>query len=306
MFGCDASVGRCNQPFMDLGSLMTRRISIGFSWLLSWALLVTLAGGKETWIKADTENFEIYSSASEAKSRALLEDLEQFRATLLKVMKLPPGHEPRTTIVLFDRASDFERYQPLYQGKPKEVSGYFSRGEDLAMMALSPNTRDEDRVRRVIFHEYLHQLLATHGLARIPVWLNEGLAEFFSTFQYEKGRAIIGRPLEAQLIFLNQVAWLPLQAVLAAKMDSPEYNEDFRNSVFYAQAWALVHYLLCAKDTDYAPLLNRYLAQAAQPGQVAMPDFVDFTQIDVDDLAKRLRRYTKTGRYSPYKIDESA
>lgn len=64
---------------MDLGSLMTRRISIGFSWLLSWALLVTLAGGKETWIKADTENFEIYSSASEAKSRALLEDLEQFQ-----------------------------------------------------------------------------------------------------------------------------------------------------------------------------------------------------------------------------------
>lgn len=88
------------------------------------------------------------------------------------------------------------------------------------------------------------------------MWLNEGLAEFFSTFQYEKGRAIIGRPLEAQLIFLNQVAWLPLQAVLAAKMDSPEYNEDFRNSVFYAQAWALVHYLLCAKDTGLCATLE--------------------------------------------------
>src|SRR3712207_8625342 len=34
--------------------------------------------------------------------------------------------------------------------------------------------------RSVVFHEYMHRLLAAHP-APVPLWFNEGLAEFYST-----------------------------------------------------------------------------------------------------------------------------
>ena len=49
-------------------------------------------------------------------------------------------------------------------------------------------------MRRTIFHEGVHWFLSGTK-TRNPVWLDEGLAEVFSTFRAEKDRAAWGQAI---------------------------------------------------------------------------------------------------------------
>ena len=82
------------------------------------------------------------------------------------------------------------------------------------------------------------------------MWLNEGLAEFYSTFQMVGDReALLGRPVPGHLEQLNLRTLLPLEDSANVRHDSPMYNEGDRRSLFYAQAWALTHMLLVGQPT---------------------------------------------------------
>ena len=102
---------------------------------------------------------------------------------------------------------------------------------------------------RIVFHEYAH-LITSNIAGSIPVWLNEGLAEFYSTFETVGDReALIGRPVPGHLDRLNETPAAPLEELLNVKHDSALYNEGDRRSVFYAQSWALTHLLLVAQPS---------------------------------------------------------
>ncbi|MCB1106188.1 MAG: hypothetical protein KDK74_15785, partial [Cephaloticoccus sp.] len=73
---------------------------LGFIFLCL-ALGVAGARGAGKWITAQTDNFILFSSASEAESRELLEDLERLRAVLRKGLNLPPAREPVTRVMAF-------------------------------------------------------------------------------------------------------------------------------------------------------------------------------------------------------------
>ena len=79
----------------------------------------------------------------------------------------------------------------------------------------------------------------------MPVWLTEGLAEYYSTFDGLRGgnRASIGEPITSHLMSLRS-DWMKLDELRSLQIDSPQYDEDERRSLLYAESWALVHYLL--------------------------------------------------------------
>ena len=54
-------------------------------------------------------------------------------------------------------------------GVPRSLDGLLGAGDD--------------RSTRVVFHEYAHYLIHRNLDAAPPMWLDEGLAEFFSTFR---------------------------------------------------------------------------------------------------------------------------
>ena len=56
----------------------------------------------------------------------------------------------------------------------------------------------------------------------MPLWLNEGLAEFYSTFELVGDReALLGRPVPGHLEQLNQRTLLPLEELLNVKARLP-------------------------------------------------------------------------------------
>jgi tetratricopeptide (TPR) repeat protein len=110
---------------------------------------------------------------------------------------------------------------------------------------------------RVILHEYLHQYSA-YNFPPLPPWLDEGLAEFYSTFSATDRNAQVGRPVREHVLWLRQNKLIPLPRLFAVTQDDPEYNEEEKQGVFYAQSWALVHRLITGKP-DRRAQINDYV-----------------------------------------------
>jgi tetratricopeptide (TPR) repeat protein len=197
---------------------------------------------KEEWIELRTANFTLFSSAGEKETRRLGTDLERLRDALAQ---LSPGltlHSPYPTyIFIFRNADSFRPYQRLYNGKPLDSGGYFLSRELANYVAINGDQHGDERT--VIYHEYIHYVLR-NNYASLPLWLNEGLAEFYSTFQVTSEEARIGLPIPEHVLWLRKNPLIPLTTLFTVHQDSPEYNEGSRRGAFYAQSWALVHYLL--------------------------------------------------------------
>jgi tetratricopeptide (TPR) repeat protein len=166
-----------------------------------------------------------------------------------------------TVIIIFPNEKLFAPFKPTFQGKPRtDVAGFFAPGVNLnyiLMQNVGPATD------RVIFHEYAH-LILSNVMPNPPVWLNEGMAEFYSTFRLMDGgrRAQIGLAIDEHLRLLNGAGRVPLAELLKVDRKSPLYNESARASVFYAESWALTHMIVNGQPNRLKEL-SAYLAKVA-------------------------------------------
>ncbi len=277
---------------------MIRRLTLPLAWCCVFLASGSGAAAREQWRTARTQHFEVFSSASEKKTREVVVLLEQFRASFVATFALQPAHEPRVTVMLFDSDRAFTPYKPLYQGKPKDVGGYFVGGKDEVVIALTLSSADGewDDPLETVLHEYVHLLLHTRGL-QLPTWLNEGLAEVFSTFRVNGGTVEYGRPKDLYVTLLNRSALMPMSRLLAVDESSPDYNEETRAGMFYAQSWAMVHYLLCGEDRTNAQRLGRYLQEMALAPGASDRKFREIFADDFNRLESKLRGYLQGGRY---------
>jgi hypothetical protein len=228
-------------------------------------LVVTPAGpAAAEWKRLDSPNFVVVGDVSAGDLRQVARRFEGFRETLGRVLPGDVTASAVPTIVLVfpsDRA--FTPFKPRYNGRPVQLGGLFMRRPDANYIALVRGL--DEAGMRVIFHEYAHLVIsnATHSL---PLWLNEGIAEFYSTFELRDGgaEALIGRPIADHVHLLREASLLPMEQLVAVRHDSPLYNEGHRRSVFYAQSWALAHMLL-VEDPQRRAQLGTYMA-ALQDG----------------------------------------
>ena len=127
-------------------------------------------------------------------------------------------------------------------------------------------TRRLERIRRKPSITSTHYVVRTNA-PRLPLWFNEGLAEFFSTFEYRKGELRIGLPKPSHVLWLRNHSAILIPALFAMDRDSKDYNEGTRRGIFYAQSWPLVHYLI-ARDSDLRSRIPDFLpaSRRAFPG----------------------------------------
>jgi len=248
------------------GSILTGALSATVAMLLLTAAAETaepkLPKPNDRWIEVRTANFILFSNANERMTRAAGSNLEQLRLVLGSLfgdMKLTSPVP--TYIFVFDHPKTFAPYSLTYEGKTKELGGYFNPGPLANNVAIVGSQYSRD-VSSIIYHEYIHYVLNTNQ-AELPLWLNEGLAELYSTFDVEDGLASIGYPVENHLRWLRNNQLIPMAELVAMDHDSPSYNEGHRRGVFYAQSWALTHMLVMgssespSRATVYANLLRQ-------------------------------------------------
>jgi tetratricopeptide (TPR) repeat protein len=259
-----------------------------------------LPGPKQRWTELRTPNFTFFSHASERATRRIAVDLEELRAVLARFTTLKLNSPVPTYIYVFRNARDFNPYKMLYEGKPASVSGYFARRHHANYIAINGDSRID--ASAIVYHEYVHYFVA-NNLPALPLWFEEGLSELYSSFQVSDRRIQLGLAEIGRVFRLHTSTLIPLEQLFAVDHGSPLYNESDRKGLFYAQSWALAHYLMIGSD-ERRPEVQRFVTMLA--GGVPQHEAVGRAfNTDLAGLEKELRRYVDRGIYKYLEADVS-
>jgi Flp pilus assembly protein TadD len=247
---------------------------------------------QEPWLQLRSPHFTLFSNAGERTARKIALDLEQLRSALAQLdPDLKLGSPTPTWIYVFKDTSSFAPYRLTYQGRPQTGEGYFVAHPYGNHAAINADPRRN--ATRIIYHEYLHEVLA-NNYPDLPLWLNEGLAEYYSTFEVVGGAAKIGQPIPLHVVWLMRNALIPLPQLLALDTSARDYNEGDRRGVFYAESWALVHFLLSKPERrQQTTELLRDLASGKRNGDAFRQSFGDLATLERD-----LRTYVQFGVFN--------
>ncbi|HEY6805767.1 MAG TPA: tetratricopeptide repeat protein [Pyrinomonadaceae bacterium] len=270
---------------------MFKRLTV----LLGAILFVLLNGfvvfARDTWVSVRSQHLFVIGNGSEKDIRQVTIQLEQFREVVSQLFDNAPGDSPvPTTVIVF---KDDASYGPFKSSENN--AGYFQPGQDVNYITLSTESRGEQDQFNIIFHEYTH-LLVNNSMGKTPAWFNEGLAEFYSSLSVEGQKVIIGRPIRRHIASLHQNALLPLRALLELDYKSPYYNDSQKQSLFYAQSWALMHYLLLNRGGERMPQALRFLKELSPTANLDQ-SFKTAFGMSIESLDTDVRGYIQQDHY---------
>jgi len=261
--------------------------------LVGILLALWLAPAVPDWVRVDTPHFVVYGPSGDRQTRSIASEFERFREAIGRVMPAAVVDSPvPTVVVLFEDAKSFAPFVPRFNGKPLQLDGYFQGTETDNVIALSLANRES--ALRIVFHEYTHLVIS--GMT-LPAWVNEGLAEYYSTFEMQPdGRGgVSGRPIPLHLQLIYDRPLLKIDELLEVERDSPLYNEGDRRSVFYAQSWGLVHMLMSGDRARYESF-TRYLKLTSEGTPSRDAWRLAFGAFDaVAELKSYIRRFSMAG-----------
>ncbi len=235
----------------------------------------------EHWIRVSTSHFEMYTSNSEKQAVNALQTFEEVRSFFLQASHSKAAQEQPVRIIAFNSEKEYKPYR-LNAG----AFAYYLRSRErdyIVMQDISP-----DHYGTAV-HEYTH-LVVEHQHLQLPIWLNEGLADVYSSLEPHGKQAMVGRPLPGRFYVLQSEPWMDWNTLFAVDQRSPYYNESNKMSIFYAQSWALTHMLLL--DDRYRIDFPRFFA-AVSGGTPGATAFQSVYGKSVKQVDKDLRAYLR-------------
>lgn len=203
------------------------------------------------WIRIRTENYDVMSSASEEETRDVVGDLETLAGVLMSTSTRfrRDGTQPTTVLVFADR-KESNPYFELLLGKDKPAAtGLYVRYAGGGTMFVDASRRRQ-RIEKTALHELVHDLLR-QGEEVPPLWLEEGMAEYFANADLRNGRVTAGQPVREHLAALKRGMPIPLDQLFAVRAES----EAAIAPAFYAESWAAVDWLMRLSDEKFFPFL---------------------------------------------------
>ena len=201
-----------------------------------------------------------------------------------------------TTVIVFPRRQQMVQFSIGTFSDDFFQAGLFVGGMTSNFILLT--TADDDF--STAYHEFVHLLL--HQQLNAPAWFHEGLAEFFRTFTLaDGGRPYIGSISISHVNLLRAQGLMPLSRLIEAGFDSPLYQRHDTSSVFYAQSWLLVHYLLLADDARRATQLPYFVAlliDGVAPEQASLTAF----NVGLSALDEELQRYVALDTFPRHQL----
>ncbi len=242
---------------------MNRRLGIGavvLSLLVAGCSLQTaFAKDEPKWIEVHTAHFSVVTDAGDKRGREVALRMEQMRSVfgqllLRDKLKMPV---PITVIAL---KSD-KQYGLVAPAKQSMASGFYVPGLDRIYIVLNLFEADP---WRAVAHPLAHYFL-NYNYPPAQGWFDEGLAEYFGSIQIGKQVEIGGDPelapewhedaFEGEMRrdpktpqsltqLLSSPVWLSMVDLFTMKHDGSGTREGTHNTLYYAQSWMVVHYLL--------------------------------------------------------------
>jgi tetratricopeptide (TPR) repeat protein len=245
----------------------TRSIPISFlPAMLLGILLCTSAPAAEQspWLEIHSAHFTVITDAGDKKGREVALRFEQMRAVFASLLTKDRLNQPLPlTILALKNDKLYYQIAPLRQGQPIDVPGFFLPGEDQNFIVLN---LFEEEPWRAVAHDFAHMLL-NYNYPPAQGWFDEGLVEYFSSVRVDNKQVEIGGDPElhasvAKDLLQNQLdthppksltellgaqVWLSIPDLFTMKHDTSTYTEGTHHTLFYAESWMVMHYLLHQK-----------------------------------------------------------
>ncbi len=186
-----------------------------------------------------TPHFQMYTSSGEGDARRALQHFERVRGFFVQQTTREETESDPIEIIAFRNEKEFKPF------RPNEIAAAFyltDRDSDQIVMGGFG-----DHYEATATHEFVHLLVARAGM-KLPVWLNEGLAELYETLAPQGDKVLVGTPGPGQAASVRQGRWLSLETLTTVGMRSAYYNEKDKANTFYAQSWLLTHMLALSEE----------------------------------------------------------
>ncbi len=219
-------------------------------------LLIAFSGeafGQE-YVLVQTPHFTVITDAGEAQARELAEHFEQVRSAFgiffnKQSMSLPLP----LTFVAFKNARDFQQFVPKFADKSRAPwPGTVRSGEDETLIAFEVASPLEGRrptavlTGREFADRELVKLLISGNFPRVPAWYEDGVLEYCAALRVTGKQLIYGVPQADLLTVWQAQPWMRVIQLFGPPPPAADDWEAQRHSIFYAQSWITMHYLMSA------------------------------------------------------------
>jgi hypothetical protein len=223
------------------------------------------------------------------KDHPLIVDLVTLRNRILSELQLPTPRE-QVVVYLFETEAEYLQYlDATYPGLPRRRAYFVGTPRELAVY-----TYWGERIQEDLRHEYTHGIL--HAcLKHVPLWLDEGLAEYFEVTGTDA--APLNREHASELAVILANGWRPDMR----RLEQIEKFEQMQR-IDYQESWAWVHFMLHGTPEARDALLS-YLADLRhESGPTALSQRLADAEPQVADrflaylATVETRRLTETAR----------
>lgn len=269
--------------------------------------------GSQKWIELRSPNFIVVTNAGEGQARRTAYQFEMIRAVFRAYFGQKQDSAEQPVIILAAKDENTLKYLlPEFwarKGAAHPVGIYLGATDaDYIVLRLDVSLNQAaNEPFEPMYHEYVHYL-TRHLISRLPLWMVEGVAEFYGNTQVRGNDVYVGTPSTSNLAILHEQKPLPVSTLFEIDASSPYYHEQNKASIFYAESWALAHYLF-ARDwkenthrvTDFFQLLGTGVdPKDAASRSIGAADVLD------EPLRKYIGNHAFTvAKVQPPKIDEN-
>jgi tetratricopeptide (TPR) repeat protein len=265
---------------------------------LSLPALAQNKNKEKDWIEVRSPHFQVFTDAGLTSGRAVALRFERMRQVFGWIlMRADVRSGVPLTVIAFRDTAEFRRNLPSWQGKPMSASGLCVRSNDVDYILLDLS---DPNAASATLHEYVHAVLSANT-APMPLWYDEGVAEFFSTIEVRLQDVRLGRQPDYVEAVLHDHKLLPAAAFLALAPSSPENNgqaaPDFNEagahqSLYYAQSWLTISWLVA---NHRLPAVNEYARLALVEHVPPAAAFRRAFNLDPAEFDRQLAEYYAAG-----------
>lgn len=259
--------------------------------------------GPDQWVEVSSAHFTVITDSNEKEGRHIADQFERMR-WIFQTLYPQANVDPPVPIVVIAAKNQkvFQTMEPaayLAKGQLK-LSGYFSPTDEKNYVLLQ---LDDEHPFATVYHEYTH--LQFRGTAAwMPLWLNEGLAEFMQNTEIQDKNVLLGEPSADDILYLRQNKLIPLDVLFKVDRSSPYYHDEWKGSVFYAESWALTHFVMMMDHDKRITRIGEYmnlLSHNEDPPVAAEKAFGNLKQ-----LQDELEGYIQLGNYKEFVLSTAA
>jgi len=257
---------------------------------------------RANWIEVCSPHFTIVTSSSAQQGKRIALQFERMRAIFQQAYPEVGGNPESPVFVLAVKSKDqFRALEPreYVAKKALPLHGMFVRASDKNYILMRLDS-EAGNPYPVVYHEYTH-LFLREADEQLPLWINEGLAEFYQNTDIYDRKVLLGQPNQQHLMFLRHEKLLPLAVLFSVDEKSPFYLEEKKGAMFHAECWALIHYLMLKDYGEKTSTVPQYISlvnQSVDPVTAAIRVFGDLQK-----LQRSLEVYIEQTSFNHFEAD---